>query len=66
MPLTPMLVARPLVVGSVLALCFMSSAQLEKALQLRPLTAAATAALVLVALFYMNSAAARQFVYFAF
>ncbi len=66
LPLTPMLVARPVVVGSVLALCFMSSAQLKKALQLRPLTAAATAALVLVALFYMNSAAARQFVYFAF
>jgi D-alanyl-lipoteichoic acid acyltransferase DltB (MBOAT superfamily) len=66
LPLTPLLVVRPVVIGVVLALCFMSSAQLEKALQLRPLTAAATAALVLVSLFYMNSAAAKQFVYFAF
>jgi alginate O-acetyltransferase complex protein AlgI len=66
LPLTPLLVVRPVFVGTILALCFMSSAQMEKALQLRPLTAAITAALVLVSLFYMNSAAAKQFVYFAF
>ncbi len=66
LPLTPLLVVRPVFIGTVLALFFMSSAQLEKALQLRLWTAAATAALVLVCLFYMNSAVAKQFVYFAF
>jgi alginate O-acetyltransferase complex protein AlgI len=66
LPLPPLLLVPPAVVGVVLALGFMSSAQLENAFQPRPWTAAATAALVIVALFYMNSAAAKQFVYFAF
>jgi len=66
LPLTPMLIFRPVVIGVILALWFRSSAELERAFQPRVVNALAGAALVLTAFFYMNSAAAKQFVYFAF
>ena len=66
LPLTPLLLLRPAVIGVILAIRFMSSAQLEKAFEPVPWTAGATAALILIAFFYMNSATVKQFVYFAF
>jgi alginate O-acetyltransferase complex protein AlgI len=66
LPLTPTIIVRPVVIGAILAFAFASSAEMENAFQPRLLTAAATATLVLTALFFMNSAAAKQFVYFAF
>ena len=63
---TPLMLFRPAVIGAVVAVWFRSSAELDKGLQLRPVTALATAALLVAAFYSMNSAPAKQFVYFAF
>ncbi len=66
LPLTPFLLFRPAVIGAVVAVLFRSSAEMDKGFRLQPVTAFASAALLLVALYFMNSAPAKQFVYFAF
>lgn len=66
LPITPALIARPAVVGVVLAFVFKTSTDLAKQFQRTPLTAGLSAALMLLSLFFMNSTAAKQFVYFAF
>ena len=65
-PLTPTLLIRPVVIGVLLALFSKSSMELAKQFQRTSITAAASAALVLIGLLYMNSSPAKQFVYFVF
>jgi alginate O-acetyltransferase complex protein AlgI len=65
-PLTPTLIVRPVAIGAILAFTFRSSRELAKAFRPTMATAGAAAALILVALFVMNSTPAKQFVYFAF
>jgi D-alanyl-lipoteichoic acid acyltransferase DltB (MBOAT superfamily) len=66
LPLTPALVFRPAVIGAAVALWFRSSADLDRSF--RPVAGAAfaSAGLILLAFYFMNSAPARQFIYFAF
>ena len=66
LPLTPYLVLRPITIGIVLAFFFKTSQQLADKFRPTHLTAFATAALILVCIFFMNSTAAKEFVYFAF
>jgi D-alanyl-lipoteichoic acid acyltransferase DltB (MBOAT superfamily) len=65
-PWTPTVVVRPLVIGVVLAFFFKSSAELAASFKPTLRTAVATAALLLVCLFFLNSTVTKQFVYFAF
>jgi len=65
-PLTASIVLRPVVIGIVAAFWFKSSAELSKSFRPTALTACATAALVLLSLVFINSTAAKPFVYFAF
>jgi hypothetical protein len=58
--------ARPIAVGTLLALAFQSSKQLADRLQLSFRTATAAALCVLLAVLWMNSVPARQFIYFGF
>jgi len=66
LPFTPYLILRPVTIGVVLAFFFKSSQQLAEKFRPTHLTAFATAALMVVCVFYMNSSAAKEFVYFAF
>lgn len=66
LPLTPASLVRPAVIAAVVAIWFRSSAELEKAFEPRLGLAMATAALIIVAFYFINSAPAKQFVYFAF
>jgi len=65
-PFTPSVLFSPIAIGTVVALLFPSS--MLAAASFRPSfrTALATAVLVLLAVFYINSVPARQFVYFGF
>jgi alginate O-acetyltransferase complex protein AlgI len=65
-PLTPMLVVRPVVIGMVIAVVFKSSAERADAFMPTVQRAMATAALLVVSVFFINSSVAKQFVYFAF
>ena len=66
LPLTPYLVLRPITIGIVLAFFFKTSQQLAEKFRPTHHTAFATAALILVCIFFMNSTATKEFVYFAF
>ena len=65
-PMTPTILIRPVVIGIVLAFFFKSSAQLAESFSPTVRRSLATAALLVVGLFFVNSSAAKQFVYFAF
>jgi D-alanyl-lipoteichoic acid acyltransferase DltB (MBOAT superfamily) len=66
LPFTPYILLRPVTIGVLLAFFFKTSQQLAEKLRPTHFTAFATAALMLVCLFYMNSSVAKEFVYFAF
>ena len=66
MPWTPSVLVRPLGIGVVLAFFFKSSSELAASFQPTGKRALATAALLVVCLFFLNSSVAKQFVYFAF
>jgi D-alanyl-lipoteichoic acid acyltransferase DltB (MBOAT superfamily) len=65
-PMTPKIIFRPIVIGAAVALLFQSSTAAAKAFRPTLRTALATSALLLLALFYINSVPARTFVYFGF
>ena len=66
LPITPYLVLRPITIGIVLAFFFKTSQQLAERFRPTPATAFATATLILLCMFFMNSTVAKEFVYFAF
>ena len=66
LPITPILIVRPVVVGVVLAFAFRTSQDIAKTCTLNYRAIFATAILLTLSLFYMNSTAAKEFVYFAF
>lgn len=66
LPLTPLTILRPVTVGVVLAFFFKTSQKLAENFQPTRANAFATAVLVLLSLFFMNSTPAKEFVYFAF
>jgi hypothetical protein len=66
LPITPYLVLRPVTIGVVLAFFFKTSQQLAERLRPTHATAFATATLILLCMFFMNSTVAKEFVYFAF
>jgi hypothetical protein len=66
LPASPMALFRPVSLGVVLAFFFKTSMEYAKAFQPSFRTAFASVFLIVVSLFFMNSAPARQFVYFAF
>lgn len=66
LPITPILIVRPIVIGVVLAFYFRTSQDIAKHYTLNYRTIMATAALFAVSIFYMNSTVAKEFVYFAF
>jgi D-alanyl-lipoteichoic acid acyltransferase DltB (MBOAT superfamily) len=66
LPITPFLIFRPVTIGVILAFFYKTSQQVAEAFPLTHLTAFAAAAIILLSLFYMNSTAAKEFVYFAF
>jgi D-alanyl-lipoteichoic acid acyltransferase DltB (MBOAT superfamily) len=66
LPLTPATLFRPVALGVVLAFFFKSSMEYSQAFRPSLRTALACAFLIVISLFYMNSAPARTFVYFAF
>jgi D-alanyl-lipoteichoic acid acyltransferase DltB (MBOAT superfamily) len=66
LPLTPALLVRPIAAGIVLAFFFKTSQEVAKDFVRSNRTAIATAVLFALAIFYMNSTVAKEFVYFAF
>lgn len=66
LPITPYLVLRPVTIGVVLAFFFKTSQQLGERFRSTHVTAFATATLILLCMFFMNSTVAKEFVYFAF
>jgi hypothetical protein len=66
LPLTLVTLARPIAIGAVLAFAFKSAPELARAFRPSLATAGAAAGLILLALFFINSSPAKQFVYFAF
>lgn len=65
-PVTPMFYAKLIAIGVVVGLFFKSSKEMAEAFERTRFTTLATATLVWLALFLMNSAAPKGFVYFAF
>ena len=57
---------RPVALGVLLAFFFKTSQQLAEKFRPSKVTVLATAALILVSFLFMNSTAAKEFVYFAF
>ena len=66
LPLTPFLIVRPVTIGVILAFFFKTSQKMSEAFRPTYATAFATAALMLLSMFFMNSTIAKEFVYFAF
>jgi D-alanyl-lipoteichoic acid acyltransferase DltB (MBOAT superfamily) len=66
LPLAPSLLLRPVAIGIVLAFFFKTAQQFAETFRPTHLTAFATATLILLCMFFMNSTAAKEFVYFAF
>ncbi len=66
LPISATMLCRPEVIGVVLAFFFASSAELAERFAPNPRSAMATATLLVLGAFFMNSSVARQFVYFAF
>jgi alginate O-acetyltransferase complex protein AlgI len=65
-PFTPVLIVRPIVIGIVLAFFFKTSQDIVKDFTLNYRSVFATATLLALCMFYMNSTVAKEFVYFAF
>ncbi len=65
-PFTPVTMVRPIVIGVVIAFFFKTSTELSRRMPLVSSRALATAALLLLSAFFMNSTAAKTFIYFAF
>lgn len=65
-PFSPLLLVNPIMIGVVCALFFESSAQLSKSFQPTFRTALAAAFLFVLSILFINSAPARQFIYFGF
>jgi D-alanyl-lipoteichoic acid acyltransferase DltB (MBOAT superfamily) len=66
LPLTATIVSRPVVIGAILAFVGKSSAELAESFQPTLQMSMATAVLLVVCLFFLNSSPGKQFVYFAF
>jgi hypothetical protein len=66
LPITPYLIFRPVTIGVVLAFFFMNSQELVEKFRPTHVTAFATASLLVLCMFFMNSTVAKEFVYFAF
>jgi D-alanyl-lipoteichoic acid acyltransferase DltB (MBOAT superfamily) len=65
-PFSPLTIVRPVVLGVVIAFFFQTSTELARRMPLLPSRAFATACLLLLSAFFMNSTAAKTFIYFAF
>jgi alginate O-acetyltransferase complex protein AlgI len=65
-PLTPLLIVRPIAFGVVLAFFFKTSYDVARSFARNYLSALGTALLLGACILYMNSTAAKEFVYFAF
>ena len=66
LPMTPVLIMRPVIIGIVLAFFFKTSHAIAEESAWNYRTVAATAVLLGLSIFYMNSSPAKEFVYFAF
>lgn len=66
LPITPVLIVRPVVIGIVLAFFFKTSQDIAKHSTLNYRSMVVTALLFGLSIFYMNSTVAKEFVYFAF
>jgi D-alanyl-lipoteichoic acid acyltransferase DltB (MBOAT superfamily) len=66
LPASPTALFRPVGVGVVVAFFFRTSMEYAQAFRPSWRTAAVSATLIAISIFFMNSAPARQFVYFAF
>ncbi len=66
LPITPSLLLRPVAIGMVLAFFFKTAQQFAERFRQTHVTAFATATLILLCMFFMNSTPAKEFVYFAF
>jgi D-alanyl-lipoteichoic acid acyltransferase DltB (MBOAT superfamily) len=66
LPASPTVLLRPITVGVIAAFFFKTSTEWAKAFRPSSRMAAATAGFLLISLLYMNSAPAKQFMYFAF
>jgi D-alanyl-lipoteichoic acid acyltransferase DltB (MBOAT superfamily) len=66
LPFSPALIVHPVTIGALVAFLFKTSLQCSKTFLTTFRTALASAILILVSLFFMNSAPARVFVYFAY
>jgi D-alanyl-lipoteichoic acid acyltransferase DltB (MBOAT superfamily) len=65
-PMNMHILLRPVALGVLLAFFFKTSQQLAEKFRPSKVTVLATAALILVSFLFMNSTAAKEFVYFAF
>lgn len=65
-PLVPNILLRPIIIGSVLAFFGKTSTELAQSDVFTPPKAFAVAALLVLAVVYMNTAAAKTFLYFAY
>ncbi|HZL50859.1 MAG TPA: MBOAT family O-acyltransferase [Terracidiphilus sp.] len=66
LPITPVLIVRPVAIGIVLAFFFRTSQDIAKHSTLNYRSMMVTALLFGLSIFYMNSTVAKEFVYFAF
>ena len=66
LPITPVLIVRPVAIGIVLAFFFRTSQDIAKHSTLNYRSMVVTALLFGLSIFYMNSTVAKEFVYFAF
>jgi len=66
LPITPVLIVRPVAIGVVLAFFFRTSQDIAKHSTLNYRSMVATVVLFALSIFYMNSTPAKEFVYFAF
>jgi alginate O-acetyltransferase complex protein AlgI len=66
LPITPVLIVRPVAIGIVLAFFFRTTQDIAKHYTLNYRSMLATALLFALSIFYMNSTVAKEFVYFAF
>ena len=65
-PFTFLTLGRPMVLGLIVVFFFKTTNQLAEQMLLVPRSALVTAALFLLAMFFMNSTTAKTFIYFAF
>ncbi len=65
-PFTLATLGRPMILGLFVVFLFKTTNQLAEQMRFGPSSALATAALFLIAMFFMNSTTAKTFIYFAF